>query len=80
MAKHTDGFRPMITELFPRVYAVSCATHTAWCSAVQRSDVLPYTWAVLLWISAPGLLFVLLVHMCGDSLLLCTFVQHRPRT
>ncbi len=35
------------------------------CSAVLCCDVLPCTWVVLWWISAPSLLFVLLVHMCG---------------
>ncbi len=36
--------------------------------------------AVLWWISAPGLLFVLLVHMCGVThCSLCAFVQYRPR-
>jgi hypothetical protein len=40
MEKHTDGFRPMKTELFPRVYAVRCAYHTAWLSSAQCCDVL----------------------------------------
>jgi hypothetical protein len=34
--------------------------------------MLPYMWAVLWWMSAPSLLFVLLVHMCGVThCLLC---------
>ncbi len=39
------------------------------CAVLQCHNVLSCMWAVLWWISAPSLLFVLLVHMCGDSLL-----------
>ncbi len=34
------------------------------CSDVLCCDVLPCMWAVLWWIGAPSLLFILLVHMC----------------
>ncbi len=37
------------------------------------SDIFLCMWAELWWISTPGLLFVLLVHTCGDSLLAVRF-------